>query len=199
MKIAGIILLIPFCVGCAMLFGWDIHAPGILSQNYYDTSAPPIKERVGLYIPQNVQEYVSRNRGGRLADPQVYHIGEAYVPMLIEAFQNSFGEFIFFEVEPTNQILSHYAIPYLVVVDITDFENSVKIRGQAVSLRTELWVFDTDLNICARFEATGTSDAQKVFAKRGGPEVNLNAAIENNITISIHFLRDLLVSMKNTP
>ena len=175
--------------GCATLFGWDIHAPGILSQEF-SQKVYPAKERIALYLPPEVLRYESQNRGGRTADPQTYHIGEAFGPMLVEGFQSGFEEFIFLEAEPTPQILRRYLVPRLAVVRIKDFKNRVTLKGQSVMLVTEIEVFDPEMKLIARFESKGTSEARKVFAKKGGPEVNLNAAIENNVFATIQELQN---------
>ncbi len=176
-------------MGCASIFGWDIHAPGILSENFSQT-VQPIHERIALYLPANLLEYKSYDRGGRTADPQTYHVGEAFGPMLVEAFQTGFDEFIFLETEPTPVILKQYGVQHLVLVKVKEFKNRVTWGSHAVSLTTETVVLNSSLNTLGRFEATGTSDAKKVFAKKGGPQVNLNAAIENNVLAIIQYLQD---------
>ena len=181
--------LISLQAGCASIFGWDIHAPGILSENF-SHSIQPVHGRVALYLPPDLLEYKSYDRGGRTADPQTYHVGEALGPMFIEAFQTSFDEFVFLELEPTPAVLKQYGISHLVVVRIKNFKNRVTWGGHGVALTTEAVVLDSDLNTLGHFEATGTSEAKKVFAKKGGPQVNLNAAIENNILAIIQYLQD---------
>src|SRR3989338_11508853 len=94
------------------------------------------------------------------------------------------------EVEPTAARLKQYGIPYLVTVRIKSFKNRVTWGTHAVQLTTETIVLDSDLKPLGRFEATGVSDAEKVFAKKGGPQVNLNAALENNILAIIQYLQD---------
>lgn len=184
------------CVaGCATLFGWDIQAPGILSAGFYE-KVNPSADRVALYLPDHVLNYESKDRGGTLADPQVYHVGHAFTSMVLEGFQHAFQEFIFMEVEPTTQMLLRYGIPYLAVIDIKDFGNRVTLKGQAVEVVTLVQVYDADLGLLGTFESRGSSDAQKVFAKKGGPEVNLNAAVENNIVATLHFLQDFLEERK---
>ena len=175
--------------GCATIFGWKIHAPGLLSKEF-ETRVLPVKERIALYLPPETLAYESKARGGRLADPQTYYVGEALAPMLLEGFQTGFEEFIFLETEPTPAMMKQYAIPRLAVVRVKEFQNQVTLKGQAVSLLTETAVLDPELQLIARFESRGTSDAQKVFAKRGGPEVNLNAAIENNVLAVVQQLQD---------
>lgn len=110
--------------------------------------------------------------------------------MLLEAFQGGFQEFIFMEAEPSAPILKRYGIPYLAVVRIKEFKNHVTMKGQAVSVLTETAVFDSDFKLLARFESRGTSDARKIFSKKGGPEVNLNAALENNVSAIVQHLQD---------
>lgn len=178
-----------FQAGCAAIFGWDIHAPGMLSENF-SKAVPPVHERVALYLPEDLLAYTSQDRGGRTADPQTYHVGEAFGPMLVEGFQQAFDEFIFLETAPTEAILKQYAIPYLVSVEIKDFRNRVTWKAHAVSMVTETVVFDSNLRRLGRFEATGTSGAEKVFSKKGGPQVNLNAALENNVSAIIQYLQD---------
>ena len=175
--------------GCAAIFGWNIHAPGILSENFSKRLAP-VHERVALYLAPGLLNYQSKNRGGRTADPQTYYIGEALGPMLIEGFQDGFDEFIFLEAEPSPPLLKRYGIRRLAVVRVKDFENSVTLKGQAVTLVTETAVFDPDMRLLSQFESRGTSDSQKVFAKKGGPEVNLNAAIENSVLAIVGQLQD---------
>ncbi|MBI3999062.1 MAG: hypothetical protein HY351_00455 [Candidatus Omnitrophica bacterium] len=184
--LAGLIFL---QVGCASIFGWDIHAPGILSESFSQT-VQPIHQRIALYLPQDLLTYQSKDRGGRTADPQTYHVGEALGPMLLEAFQAGFDEFVFMEVEPTAAVLKQYGIPYLVTIRIKSFKNRVTWGTHAITLTTETVVLDSDLKPLGRFKATGTSDARKVFAKKGGPQVNLNAALENNILAIIQYLQD---------
>lgn len=188
-----IFIILPFLFffqqGCARLFGWDIHAPGLLSQNF-SRQVQPTPVRIALYFPPELLNYQSKDRGGKTADPQTYHVGEALSPMLIEGFQNAFAEFIFLEIEPTAEVMKQYAIPYIVAVQIKYFDNNVTWRGQAITLVTEALVLDSNLNIVGRFEARGTSDAQKVFSKKGGPQVNLNAAIENNVLAIVQYLQD---------
>jgi len=175
-------------MGCARLFGWDIHAPGILSNNFSQT-VQPIPERIALYLPPELLKYESRDRGSRTADPQTYHIGEALGPMLVEAFQEGFEEFIFLETEPTREVLKRYGIPWVAVVRVKEFRNRVSWRGQAIALATETVVLDSDLHLFTRFESQGSSESEKVFAKKGGPEVNLNAAIESNVLAIIQNLQ----------
>ncbi len=183
------ILLIFLMAGCARLFGWDIHAPGILSGNF-ERQFTPIHERVALYLPDQTLNYVSTARGNRFADPTAFHIGEAFGPMMIEGMQNGFDEFIFMETDPTVEIMKRYQIPYLVIVKISGFTNQMTLKGQAVNLFTEAVVMNSDLKQVARFEARGTSDAKAVFRKKGGPEVNLNAAIEENVLSIVQYLQD---------
>ncbi|MBI4372960.1 MAG: hypothetical protein HY585_04465 [Candidatus Omnitrophica bacterium] len=153
-------------------------------------SVTPLPKRVALYLPKNLLEFQSQDRGGKTADPQTYHVGEALGPMLIEAFQASFDEFVLMEAEPEAAVLKRYGIPYLVVIRIKNFDNRLTWRSHAITLTTETVVLDSELNLLGRFEATGASDAEKVFAKKGGPQVNLNSALENNILAIIQFLQD---------
>lgn len=196
LKSAGVLILMLFITGCAALFHWDIHAPGLLSQSYY-AQVRPEPSRVGLYITDGVLEYESTNKGGRFADPQTYHIGEAMAPMLVEAFQGAFDEFILIETEPTPAVMKQYGIPYLVLLDIEDFHNQVRLKGQGVALDTHVYILDQDMYLLAEFKAVGTSDARKVFAKKGGPEVNLNAAIESNLIATVQFVQDYVRSLSH--
>lgn len=175
--------------GCAALFGWKIHAPGILSQDYYQRVAPS-EGRVALYLPEEVLHYQSTNRGGALADPQTYFVGEAFVPMILEGFQRAFQEFILFETEPDVSMMRRYGVQRLAVVRIRTLKNKVTLKGQAVQLETETRVYNEGLQPVAAFESVGTSDAKKVFSKKGGPEINLNFAIENNVTALAQYLQD---------
>lgn len=177
--------------GCAALFGWKIHAPGILSRNF-SYQIRSVDERVGLYIEPSAWNYVSKNRGGRLADPQTYYVGESFVPMTIEGFQGGFGEFIFFEVPPTPDMMKQYAVKYLAITRIKAFGNKVTLKGQAVQLVTQTAVLDSQFRELGFFESSGSSDAEKIFAKKGGPEVNLNAAIENNVIAMVQYLQDAI-------
>lgn len=179
--------------GCATLFGWDIHAPGILSPQF-SREIVELDRRVALYLPPQLYTYRSTDRGGRFADPQTYHVGEAYAPMVVEAFQSAFREFIFIDTEPTPEILKQYGIPYLAVVGIKDFGNRVTLKGQALGLTTETVVYDQELNPVLHFESSGSSDQQKVFAKKGGPQVNLNAALERNIIALLQYLQDSMTA-----
>ena len=176
-------------LGCVRLFGWDIHAPGLLSSNF-ERQVTPLHERMALYLPPESLKYESTNRGGRTADPQTYHVGEAFGPMMTEGMQNAFDEFVMIEAQPTPEIMKRYQIPYLVIVRVTEFKNHVTWHGQAVSLVAETVVYDSDLKQIAKFDSRGTSDAKKVFAKKGGPEVNLNAAVEENVLAIVQYLQD---------
>ena len=178
-------------VSCARLFGWEIHAPGMLSADY-SRKIQPVSKRVALYLDPALLSYVSKERGGRFADPQTYHVGESLGPMLVEGVQEAFSEFLFFEIEPDAGMLERYGVDFLAVVGIRDFANRVTLKGQALSLGTEVIVYARDLTLRARYEARGTSDARKVFAKKGGPEVNLNAAIERNVLATVEYLQDLV-------
>ena len=191
LKVIAVFLLIIFASGCASLFGWDIHAPGILSAAFLE-KINPVHGRIALYLDPHVWNYESKDRGSKTADPQTYHIGEAFAPMIVEAFQQAFDEFIFMEGEPDQNILKRYAIPYLAVVRVEAFENKVTWKGQAVSLTTATVVFDSGMQELGRFRAKGTSEAEKIFAKKGGPQVNLNAAVENNALAIVQHLQDSL-------
>ena len=180
-----------FFAGCATIFGWNIHAPGLHSKNFYNRVVT-LPERVGLYLTPETFAYESKERGGKLADPQTYYLGESFAPMAVEAFQRGFQEFIFFETEPTPEMLQQYGIHYLAVLRITDFGNRVTLKGQVLWIHTQTAVFDSQMNRLGLYESSGMSDAQKVFAKKGGPEVNLNAAIENNLTSMVQFLQDYI-------
>ena len=183
------LFLVP--LGCASMFGWKIHAPGRLSSGYYER-VKPVHGRIGLYLPEEVLDYQSQNRGGRLADPQTYFVGEAFTPVVIEAFGQAFDEFVFFETEPDFLILQRYGITHLAVVQIRALKNRVTLKGQALQLETETRIYDSRLTPVAAFESIGSSDVKKVFAKKGGPEINLNAAIENNVTALAQYLQDWL-------
>ena len=186
------ILLMLVITGCTYLFGWNIHAPGILSAQFYEERTPADR-RVALYVNPAAREFQSDDKGDRFADPKVFNVGEAFYPMIIEAFQASFTEFVLIDVEPTDAILKQHSIPYLVAVDITGFDNRGIMKAHSYALKTEVYVFDSDLNLRARFEAERSSEAQKLYGKKGAPEVNLNAAVENNIKVTVEFLHDLLV------
>ncbi len=187
----SLVLFLLFFSGCAALFGWDIHAPGILSSEF-NHAIQPAPKRIGLYIEPSSRKIFSKDRGSRLSDPQTYHIGEAFEPMLVEGFQQGFQEFVFLELEPTAALLKQYGIPYVAAVRVKDFENrkGKPLHRQVVSVWSETYLYDDHLNLLVRFESRGTSDARKVFAKKGGPEVNLNAAIENNVRAVVLFLQD---------
>ena len=183
--------------GCATLFGWDIHAPGILSESFTHTIQPQ-KTRIALYLDPGTPKVISKDRGSVLSDPQTYHLGEALYFMLIEGFQEGFEEFIFLEVEPTPGILKQYGIPYLASVAVTGFDNQKgkPLSRQVLTLTTNISLYDADLKLVRQFEARGSSDTRKVFAKKGGPEVNLNAAIESNVLTTIQFLQDVFTDPK---
>jgi len=187
----GILFFALTLSGCATLFGWDIHAPAVLSKRFYEHVAPE-PQRLALYLDPSLLKLISLNKGGRFADPQTYHIGEAYVPMVIEGFQQGFSEFILIEEEPTQAVLAQYAIPYLVYVRPKVFENDVSLKGQVVGFETETLVFDKDLRLLDRFRTSGQSDSKKVFAKKGGPQVNFNAALENNAESIILYIQDAI-------
>ena len=182
--------LIFLLAGCASIFGWDIHAPGVLSSNFPQL-VQPTHERLALYVMPEVLNYESRDKGSWSADPQTYHVGEAFGPMLIEGFQNGFDEFIFLETAPTPQILKRYGINRLAVVRIAGFKNLVTMKGQALAFITETAVFDQEMKPLGRFESRGSSESEKIFAKKGGPEVNLNATIENNVRAIVQHLQDV--------
>jgi hypothetical protein len=177
--------------GCATLFGWDIHAPALVSKRFYE-HVHPVPQRLALYLDPSLFQLVSKNKGGRFTDPQTYHIGEAYIPIVIEGFQQGFSEFILIEEEPTRGVLSQYAIPYLIYVRPKVFENDVSLKGQVLAFETEALVFDTNLRLLDRFRTSGRSDSKKVFAKKGGPQVNLNAALENNVESMVLYLQDAI-------
>jgi hypothetical protein len=184
------LLILPLTViGCAHLFGWDIHAPGILSAYFY-TQVTPAAERVALFLPESITSLVSTDRGGRLADPQTYHVGEAFAPMAVEAFQRSFDEFVFVETEPSPELMALYEIPYLAVIEPIDFGNRVTLKGQAVEMSTKITILNKDFGQLVQYKAKGMSDARRVFAKKGGPEVNLNAALESNLTATVQYLQE---------
>jgi hypothetical protein len=185
-------LLCAFLTGCA-IFRWDIHAPGVLSAIFLE-KVIPMEQRIALYLPEENCSFISKNRGGKTADPQTFHVGEAYCPMILEGFQQGFSEFIFMEAEPSPEILKQYAIPYLAVIRIKELGNRVTWKGQALALLTESDVYDTQMKLLAHFESEGVSDAVKVFAKKGGPQVNLNAALENNVLSVVQYLQDAIRS-----
>lgn len=164
-----------------------------MSQEFHH-QIQPLDQRIGLYIPAGQKSHISDDKGTRFSDPQKYHIGESFVPMQVEAFQKAFSEFILVETVPTTDILKQYAIPYLVVVDIEGFRNRKDMQGQGLDFFTQTAVFGQDLQLLARFQSKGSSDARKVFAKKGGPEVNLNAALESNLRSVILSLQDWMRS-----
>lgn len=179
--------------GCASLFGWDIHAPGVLSESF-SHAIQPVNSRVALYLDPRLPQALSKDRGSTLSDPQTYHIGEALYPMLIEGFQEGFDEFVFLEMEPTQDILKQYGIPYLATVEIKGFDNQKgkPLSRQSLTVVTRVSLYNSKMDLLRQFDAKGSSDTRKVFAKKGGPEVNLNAAIENNILATIQFLQDVM-------
>lgn len=196
-KSLRVLPLILMFSGCASIFGWDIHAPGVLSNNFFQ-KVSPVPERVALWMEPGLLESISKDRGGKTADPQTYHVGEALGPMLIEAFQNGFEEFVLMETEPTPEVMKQYGIQWLVSIRILEFKNDVTWKGQTLRLQTESVVLNPDLKERARFESSGSSQAEKVFAKKGGPQVHLNAAIENTSEAIILHLQDLIHTGKLT-
>lgn len=178
-------------LGCVAIYGWNIHAPGILSAEFAQ-DIPQISKRVALYVPEGQKDYFSTDKGTRFSDPQKYFIGEAFVPMLIESFQSGFSEFILMEAVPTPDIMQQYAIDVLVVSEIRDFKNRKSLPAQGLDLYTETMIFNRDLKLIRRFETRGTSEARGTFAKKGGLEVNLNAAIEGNLREVVLQTQDVL-------
>lgn len=178
-------------MGCVALYGWNIHAPGLLSAEF-ERDIPTVSKRVALYVPEGQKEFISTDKGTRWSDPQTYYIGEAFVPMLIESFQSGFSEFILMEAIPTPAIMDQYAIDVLVVSEVRDFRNRKALPAQGLDLYTEVVVFNRDLKLMRRFEARGTSEARGTFAKKGGLEVNLNAALEGNLRETVLQVQDVL-------
>ncbi len=165
---------------CTAIYGWNIHAPGILSAEFAQ-DVPQSPHRVALYVPEGQKEIVSKDKGTRLSDPQAYYLGEAFVPMLIESFQSGFKEFVLMEAVPTPEIMRQYGIETLAVCEIKDFKNRKTMKSQGLDIYTDTTLFNPDLKLVRRFEARGTSEAPGTFAKKGGLEVNLNAAMEGNL------------------
>lgn len=194
-RFAALLCALGFTCGCAALFGWKIHAPGMLSGNF-EQRITPTQQRIALYLEPSVFSYISKDRGDMLADPTTFYIGESYAPMLLEGFQQAFDEFVYIEAEPAPDLLKRYGLPLLAVVRIKNFENTMSWKGQGVKLTTETLLLDSDLNPLDRFESSGSSDVEKVFAKKGGPEVNLNAALEHNVTAIIQYIQDGAASGK---
>ena len=185
-------LLCSLCLaGCTAIYGWNIHAPGILSGEFA-RDIPQASKRVALYVPEGQAEIVSKDKGTRLSDPQTYYLGEAFVPMLIESLQSGFTEFILMEAVPTPDLMSRYGIDALVVSEITGFKNRKTLPAQGLDFYTETTVFGRDLKLLRRFESRGTSEARGTFAKKGGLEVNLNAAIEGNLRETVLQVQDAL-------
>ncbi len=196
LQISFLFFAVPlFASGCARLFGWEFHAPGILSESF-ERKIEPIHERIALYLPARTLTYISKDRGGRFADPQTFYVGEALGPMMLEGMQQAFDEFIYLEIEPDREILERYMIPYAVVVRIKQFKNHVDLKGQAVDLITESTLYDQNMNKLVQFDSRGRSDAKKVFRKKGGPEVNLNAAIEQDVLSIVQYLQDWMRNRK---
>jgi len=184
-------LLLGSLLGCTAIYGWNIHAPGILSSEFA-RDVPQAQHRVALYVPAGQKEYLSKDKGTRLSDPQIYYIGEAYVPMLIESFQSGFSELILMEAVPTPAMMQQYGIEALVVSEIKDFKNRKALSAQGLDLYTETTVFNSNLKLMRRFETRGTSEAPGTFAKKGGLEVNLNAAIEGALRETVSQVQDVL-------
>ncbi|HRK61432.1 MAG TPA: hypothetical protein PLY88_02645 [Candidatus Omnitrophota bacterium] len=183
---------LPFVLcSCVAIYGWNIHAPGLLSDEFA-RDIPQVSKRVALYIPEGQKEFISKDKGTRWSDPQTYYIGEAFVPMLIESFQSGFTEFVLLEALPNPEIMSQYAIDAVVVSEIKDFKNRKTLPAQGLDVYTETAVFNRDLKLIRRFETRGTSEAKGTFAKKGGLEVNLNAAIEGSLRETVLQVQDAL-------
>lgn len=175
--------------GCAALFGWDIHAPAMLSERF-SSLVPTSHTRLALLLTDDLRSWESRDRGSRFSDPQTYHIGEALSAMAIEGFQQGFEEFVFLETEPSPELLQQYGIPYLAVLDKAEFHHDKRMGDQVLGVVTLVGLYDRHLNELAVIESRGSSAAQSVFIKKGGPEVNLNAAVENNVLVTVQFLQE---------
>ncbi len=185
------ILLGVLSSGCAAIYGWNIHAPGLLSIEFA-RDLPQTKHRVALFIPEGQKEFISKDKGTRWSDPQTYYVGEAFVPMLIESCQSGFSEFILMEAVPTPDMMRQYGIEALVVTEIKDFKNRKAFSSQGLDIYTETSVFNSDLKMIRRFETRGTSEAPGTFAKKGGLEVNLNAAIEGALRETVAQIQEVL-------
>jgi len=193
---AAILLFVcAFGQGCTALYGWNIHAPGLLSEDFA-RDIPVATERLALYVPADMKSSVSKDKGTRLSDPQTYYLGESFVPMLVEAFQHGFEEFVLMETVPTAALMNQYGIDYLAVVEIKGLKNRKDMKGQGLDVFSETTLFGRDLKLKARYETKGSSDARRVFAKKGGPEVNLNAAIESNLSSVVVYLQDRIRTLK---
>ncbi len=177
--------------GCTAIYGWNIHAPGLLSDEFA-RDIPQVSKRVALYIPEGQKEFISKDKGTFWSDPQTYYIGEAFVPMLIESFQSGFTEFVLMEALPNPDIMNQYAIDAVVVSEIKDFSNRKTLPAQGLDIYTDTTIFNRELKLIRRFETRGTSEAKGTFAKKGGLEVNLNAAIEGNLRETVLQVQDAL-------
>ncbi len=109
-RLLPLALLVLMTSGCAALFGWKIHAPGMLSGNF-EQRIQPSRQRIALYLEPSMFSYVSKDRGGKLADPTTFYIGESYAPMILEGFQQAFEEFVYMEAEPTPVLLKQHRMP----------------------------------------------------------------------------------------
>ena len=178
-------------MGCTAIYGWNIHAPGILSTEFA-RDIPQISRRIALYVPEGQKEIISKDKGTRFSDPQMYYLGEAFVPMLIESFQTGFSEFILMEAVPTPDLMQKYGVDALVVTEIKDFKNRKTLPAQGLDIYTETTVFNRDLKLLRHFSTRGTSEARGTFAKKGGLEVNLNSAIEGNLRETVLQAQDVL-------
>ena len=86
--------------------------------------------------------------------------------------------------------MQQYGVSHLAVAEVTGFKNRKNLKGQGLDLYTETTLFDHNLKLISRFQTRGTSEARGVFAKKGGPEVNLNAAIESNLRNVVLMIQD---------
>lgn len=177
--------------GCTAIYGWNIHAPGLLSDEFA-ADIPAVPHRIALYIPEGQKEFVSKDKGTIWSDPQTYYVGEAFVPMLIESFQTGFAEFVLMEALPTPALMQRYGIEALAVTEIKGFTNRKAYSAQGLDIYTETALFNRDLKLIRRFETRGTSEARGTFAKKGGLEVNLNAAIEGALRETVSQVQEAL-------
>lgn len=164
--------------GCATTqpqAGVPIFAPARMSANYYETITP-FPERMALYIDEDLALY----RHERVNAP-TYEVGHSLAPMLIEAFQHSFNEFVFLEVEPNASIASRYDITYTVWVKLKEFESFLRSKETQTCLVLTMEVYDADFKKLATFESEGShSHTRGIGAKKLGE--NMGESFENAIT-----------------
>jgi hypothetical protein len=139
-----------------LLSGCHTIRPISMPQETLISAVPSIQQNVGLIIDDDYRNFVSKDRGNPLADPQRYMVGEALTPLTEAYFKRSASKInTFSDLEEIRSSSEKDGADVYVYLKVLQFDNTVRLTEQRIDVQLAADLYDRRLNLIKTVQSQG--------------------------------------------